>query len=108
MSTDNNWRWGYGMYAIIVPFVMLPAIFVLLWLDHRAHKQGLLDLASDRANANEYEEKQVDVQPSAPKAPFVQRLMHILAELDAFGLLLLGFGWALVSFWTGRKKRGTR
>lgn len=82
-----------------MPFVMLPAITVLLWLDHRAHKQGLLELASDKANTNEYEEKRVEVeiQPSAPKTPFVQRLKLVLAELDAFGLILLGFGWALVS-----------
>lgn len=121
LSTNNNWRWGYGMYvweskrrrskeksgrltlasfffcslryAIIIPFVMLPAITVLLWLDHRASK-------IEQVSQGQFEtEKHVEVHvpASAPKAPWTQRFMHVLSELDAFGLLLLGFGWSLVS-----------
>ncbi|KAL7412358.1 major facilitator superfamily domain-containing protein [Mrakia frigida] len=92
LSTNNNWRWGYGMYAIIIPFVMLPAITVLLWLDHRASK-------IEQVSQGELEtEKHVEVHvpASAPKAPWTQRFLHVLSELDAFGLLLLGFGWSLL------------
>lgn len=38
----QNWRWGFGIFAIIVPCVCLP-LFVLLKLQlHRAKQNGVL------------------------------------------------------------------
>lgn len=38
----KNWRWGFGSFAIIVPFVTAP-LFVLLKLQLcKAEKQGLI------------------------------------------------------------------
>lgn len=72
---------------------MLPTIVILLWLDHRAHKQNL----GATPAATSYDEKIVEVKEDMPKGPWTQRLKQTLLELDAFGLILLGFGWALVS-----------
>lgn len=62
---------------------MAPAIAVLLWLDHRAIVQGLVDGLAEKKQG--------------PKTPLVQRAVQIFHELDTFGLILLGFGWSLVS-----------
>jgi MFS family permease len=36
----NGWRWGYGMFAILVPVCIAPAVIVLFWGDYRAKKLG--------------------------------------------------------------------
>lgn len=36
----NGWRWGYGMFAILVPVCIAPAVVVLFWGDYRAKKLG--------------------------------------------------------------------
>lgn len=38
--TTDGWRWGYGMFCIILPVVSAPAIGVLFWGDLRAKKHG--------------------------------------------------------------------
>jgi MFS family permease len=38
---DNvNWRWGYGIWAIILPAFGLPIYFMLAYNLHKAEKQG--------------------------------------------------------------------
>ena len=37
---NDNWRWGYGMFAIIIPACAAPILFVLYWGDYRAKKAG--------------------------------------------------------------------
>ena len=39
---DTNWRWGYGSFAIILPFVAAPLFGVLQYNKVKATKQGLL------------------------------------------------------------------
>lgn len=36
----NGWRWGYGMFAILVPVCIAPSLVVLFWGDRRAKKLG--------------------------------------------------------------------
>ncbi|GAA6018590.1 hypothetical protein JCM10207_007228 [Rhodosporidiobolus poonsookiae] len=80
----DQWRWGYGMYAIIIPVVFVPAIALLFFLDRKARKAGIIHL--NKAG-------QV-VKDDAPM-PMGRRLLVAWAELDGFGLILLGFGWSL-------------
>ncbi|GAA6003973.1 uncharacterized protein JCM10292_000631 [Rhodotorula paludigena] len=109
LADDEGWRWGYGMYAIIFPAVMMPSIVLLFWLQHRARKMGLVTIASSgdaRAAAAEYAEKegQAVAEPGfnnampavKPKMGLGARIWLAFHELDAFGLLLLGFGWSLL------------
>lgn len=85
------------MFAIIAPVVITPAIATMIWLEHRAVK------AAERAAAGQEigDAKDVNVavlEDLRPSAPLWQRLQKALIEIDTFGLLLLGFGWSLVSF----------
>lgn len=95
---------------------MMPSIVLLFWLQHRARKMGLVTIASSgdaRAAAAEYAEKegQAVAEPGfnnampavKPKMGLGARIWLAFHELDAFGLLLLGFGWSLV-----RPKRKSR
>jgi MFS family permease len=48
---DSNWRWGYGIFAIILPIVAAPLLIVLVTNKRKAEKAGLLvekDLAVQR------------------------------------------------------------
>jgi len=40
--THVNWRWGFGCFAIILPFVAAPLFVVLKVNLHKAKKQGIL------------------------------------------------------------------
>lgn len=35
-----NWRWGFGMFCIIMPVCIVPILFVLFWADRKARKSG--------------------------------------------------------------------
>lgn len=107
LSTGELWRWGYGMFAIIMPVCLGPAIFTLIYLERKAHKEGIVNLASSNAArraARELAEKEgyeaprgIIVAPAVePALTWTQALKRNLEEIDAFGLLLLGFGWALL------------
>ncbi|KAL6801522.1 major facilitator superfamily domain-containing protein [Trichoderma sp. SZMC 28012] len=69
LEKRNQWRWGYGMFAIIMPVALGPAVATLIWLDRMAKKNG---------------------------QQWTQSLKMNLEEIDAFGLVLLGFGWSLL------------
>ncbi|KAL6898440.1 major facilitator superfamily domain-containing protein [Trichoderma evansii] len=70
LEERDQWRWGYGMFAIIMPVALGPAVAALIWLDRMAKKKGA---------------KQ-----------WTHSLKMNLEEIDAFGLVLLGFGWSLL------------
>jgi hypothetical protein len=103
----NQWRWGYGMFAIIMPVILTPAIVTLIHYDRKAQKLGIVNIASSRdarkqarAAATEKGEQGPHGAIVAP-APvdnrtWVQKLREGLIEIDAFGLVLLGFGWTLL------------
>lgn len=38
----KNWRWGYGIWAIIMPSFALPIYLMLAYNMHEAKKQGVL------------------------------------------------------------------
>ncbi|KAL0059260.1 hypothetical protein AAF712_014010 [Marasmius tenuissimus] len=111
LSEGEDWRWGYGMFAIIMPVVLGPAIITLIYLDHKARKMGIVNMASSnaarreaRALAAEKREKGeeaddphglVVAEAAQSNLTWWQRVKMNLAEIDAFGLILLGFGWSL-------------
>ena len=75
----TNWRWGYGMFAIIMPVVVLPAVAILAHYEHKAQKLGKAEPVIKKTNAEWY----VAIKDG-------------MMAIDAFGLLLLGFGFALL------------
>lgn len=75
---DSNWRWGYGMFAIIMPVVLSPAILIMFWLQRRAAKLHIIETETDE------------------RPPIQKRLWDMLVEVDALGLIIMGFGWSLL------------
>ncbi|KAJ5537632.1 hypothetical protein N7494_007111 [Penicillium frequentans] len=39
---NNNWRWGYGMFAIILPGIALPIYGILAYYLRQAEKKGII------------------------------------------------------------------
>ncbi|KAK4984267.1 hypothetical protein LTR50_006714 [Elasticomyces elasticus] len=73
-----NWRWGYGMWAVILPVAFLPLGLSLFLNSRKAARMGLL-----------------------PPSPFSGQsagsvLKGLWYELDVFGLLLLSAAIALI------------
>ncbi|KAH7310262.1 siderophore iron transporter mirA [Rhexocercosporidium sp. MPI-PUGE-AT-0058] len=42
MLLNSSWRWGYGIWAVILPFCALPTIALMIWTDRRATKMGIV------------------------------------------------------------------
>ncbi|PWN51464.1 MFS general substrate transporter [Violaceomyces palustris] len=80
IDMKNGWRWGYGMFCIMIPSVMTPALCVLFWADRKAQRQGLLSFS-----ASPYDTRS-----------FFQLVREFAIQIDLFGLLLLGFAWSLI------------
>ncbi|KAJ5688865.1 MFS general substrate transporter [Penicillium macrosclerotiorum] len=70
---DINWRWGYGCWAILVPFVAAP-LYICMQLGKRdAKKKGIwVERKSGRT--------------------FYQSLIYYLIEFDVLGVVLLAGG----------------
>lgn len=82
---NAGWRWAFGTWAIVVPIVSIPLIGILMVLQRRARKQGLL--SSRRA-------AEVGNETDVPKGKQVYLL--IWTEIDLLGLLLLVAGMSLI------------
>ncbi|KAL0570723.1 hypothetical protein V5O48_011242, partial [Marasmius crinis-equi] len=67
-----GWRWGYGMFAILVPAALSPLIITLLWAERKA--------------------KRLNLAPAAPKT----NILDLARRMDIFGLMLLGAAIALI------------
>lgn len=73
-----GWRWGYGIWSIILPVAFMPLALSLFLNQRKAAKRGLL-----------------------PPSPFkgmsrLQTIKALAVEMDFFGLLLLLAGVALI------------
>ncbi|KAF2675193.1 MFS general substrate transporter [Microthyrium microscopicum] len=76
--TRSTWRWGYGIWAIVLPVAFIPLAVVLLRLQIKLKRQGKLP-----------------PNPFAGKAPFAIA-KELWFDLDIFGLLLLAAAIALI------------
>ncbi|KAJ4165459.1 hypothetical protein LMH87_007091 [Akanthomyces muscarius] len=72
---DAGWRWGFGLWAIVMPIIVLPLCFVFLWNQRKARRQGVLEPSNTKITA--------------------RSVYNYLVEIDIVGLLLLAGGWAL-------------
>lgn len=83
---DSNWRWGYGMFTIIVPVALIPAVCSLFYYQRKASKIGIVQEKSEKFGINIYE----NVDGTQTKA------YAALKEIDIIGLLLLGTSLSLI------------
>ena len=71
-----GFKWGFGIFAIVTPFVIAPLI-AMLWINQsKAKKQGL-------------------ISPNPSRGSFGQTVMYYLKEFDVVGILILATGLAL-------------
>lgn len=90
-----------------MPVALGPAITILIWLDRKASREGLVNLASSNAArraAGVYGHEDdlkgprgaYDFEAAKDQEPWLQALKRYAVEIDAIGLILLGFGWSLL------------
>ncbi|OCF35087.1 siderophore-iron transporter Str3 [Kwoniella heveanensis BCC8398] len=87
--SQNGWRWGYGMFCILLPVAMSPALAVLLIGDYRAKKLGV-----SLAKKTEVRTQTLNDSESLKGMTAWQKFRFYWTRLNAFGLLLMGFGFA--------------
>lgn len=83
MLEHSTWRWGYGMWAIILPVCVSPLIGIMFWLHKKAKANGEVREISILKNINKED-------PWRKKA---YQMLYI--ELDMVGAFLLAAGLTL-------------
>ncbi|CAI4213251.1 unnamed protein product [Parascedosporium putredinis] len=68
-----SWRWAFGIFAIILPFVAAPLFVVLKVNLHKARQQGIIFRESSGRS-------------------FLQNVWHYTLEFDALGVVLFAGG----------------
>ncbi|KAJ3541158.1 hypothetical protein NM208_g4734 [Fusarium decemcellulare] len=81
MLLSSSWRWGYGMWAIVLPVTAIPTISIMLWMGRRAKNIGLIT-------------EKLSLLHGAPSGA-VGKARHIFTQLDIIGALLLIGGLAM-------------
>lgn len=88
----DNWRWGLGMFAIIVPVLLVPAIITLYSMQRRGEKFGMVTMAASKRVRIGTEEG----YESRGFKYWAKLLYEGLIEIDIIGLIILGFAFALI------------
>lgn len=83
--STTTWRWGYGIWAIILPVTFLPLALTLFLNSRRAKRMGL---QHPKRKFVRHQGK-----PLAVAATFVANLWN---ELDLGGIILLSASFALI------------
>ncbi|KAI6778377.1 siderophore iron transporter [Emericellopsis cladophorae] len=87
----DNWRWGLGMFAILVPALLLPAIFTLYTMQRRGEKAGMVTMADSKNVRTGLEEG------GAKGFMYWAKLLYAgLIDIDIAGLVILGFAFSLI------------
>ncbi|KAI0742084.1 drug:h+ antiporter [Daedaleopsis nitida] len=84
--THSGWRWGYGMFAILVPAALCPLIATLFWAERKAKALGLITAPRSKP----------DVELEKIRFPVAQKAWTFSQQLDLVGLLLIGTSVALI------------
>jgi MFS family permease len=71
-----GWRWCFGIFAIIAPFVAAPLLAMFFLNEAKARRQGLIPARTDRGTLG-------------------QKIKYYVKEFDVVGLLILATGLAL-------------
>ena len=74
----TTWRWGYGMWCIILPFTFLPLALTLFLNNRRAKKLGFAE------------------PPQWAGLSFSKTMKNLCFELDIGGIVFLSAGFTLI------------
>lgn len=80
----DGWKWGYGMFCIIVPVGLIPIVSFLFYYEQKASKLGVVKSKSEKEGIQ------------MEKINVWTKIFNILKEFDVMGLLLLGFAISLI------------
>ena len=85
----DHWRWGLGMFAIMMPVLLIPAILTLYGVQRRADKLGMISFGESGIARKE-----------GIKIKGARHYMGLawkgIIDIDLAGLILLGTGFALI------------
>ncbi|KAH6639773.1 major facilitator superfamily domain-containing protein [Boeremia exigua] len=73
---DSTWRWGYGAFTIITPFMCIPFWLIFYIMSRRAKQQGVV--AKEKSGRT-----------------FVESVKYYFIEFDVIGLLLICGGFSI-------------
>ncbi|KAJ3722134.1 drug:h+ antiporter [Lentinula guzmanii] len=73
-----GWRWGYGMFVILVPICLSPLIITIIWAERKAKRLGL------------------SPGKEIPPKSLLERARIMTEELDLLGLVLITACIALI------------
>ncbi|KAK3298096.1 uncharacterized protein B0H64DRAFT_474098 [Chaetomium fimeti] len=84
-----GWRWGFGVFSIITPVVVVPLIALFFWNQHRAEKMGVISTQKQRIS--------------------VASVKKFVIEFDLFGIVLLAAGMGMfltpLSIWSYQEQQ---
>ncbi|KAI1034713.1 hypothetical protein LB504_004390 [Fusarium proliferatum] len=86
MLLKSSWRWGFGMWAAIMPFCAVPTIAVMVFMSLRARKRGIVSKRNSLRAASEI--------PNGASW-IVQARQVLYVQLDIVGAFLLLAGLAM-------------
>lgn len=97
----DNWRWGLGMFAILVPVLLLPAIFTLYAMQRRGERLGMVTMAASKRARTGVDETKTPAAaaaaaPKATAARWIKMLRQGLIDIDIIGLIILGLSFSLI------------
>ncbi|WVQ85445.1 hypothetical protein IAT38_007610 [Cryptococcus sp. DSM 104549] len=76
-----NWRWGYGMFAILVPVSLSPLICALMWAQHKAAKLQKIKYSRPPLRVN---------------SGWFTTIKQACLEMDLMGLVLIAASLSLI------------
>ncbi|PWN41064.1 MFS general substrate transporter [Ceraceosorus guamensis] len=86
------WRWGFGMFCIIAPVCVMPAVIIMYIAERKAKKNGQLAFG-----ASLYERRLIAADGSlVNKESKLSVLRRFAVEMDLIGLFLLTLSWCLI------------
>ncbi|KAK0716055.1 hypothetical protein B0H67DRAFT_490466 [Lasiosphaeris hirsuta] len=92
----DNWRWGLGMFAILVPVLLLPAIFMLYSMQRRGEKMGMVTMAASKRLRAGAEGGSEGPATSKRFAHWIKLFRRGLIDIDITGLIILGTSFSLI------------
>lgn len=85
----DKWRWGLGMFAIMVPVLLLPTIWTLYSMQYKAEKFGMVSMGASGLSRKQ------GTEIRGPRA-YLRLAKEATIEMDLAGLLLLGLSFSLI------------
>ncbi|XWW94850.1 hypothetical protein V2A60_002799 [Cordyceps javanica] len=92
----DKWRWGLGMFAILIPVLLTPAIVTLYVMQRRGEKLGMVTMAaSKRIRTGTAGEAEL-YGTSGRLSHWFHLLRGGLIDIDILGLIILGVAFSLI------------